>query len=724
MPSTPTMSELETASANAIEDMENLASGIQDPPGSVTFRNGQTTPNFRKRLQDVAFKVPVSFTSGLTAEDGSFTVTHEGVIYSANPSETPFTTTGTFVSGQWLVLRGLSADGVYSAELLGLTDGEDAASRLSSFLASGVNKIVVPEGKSVRIDTLCEAECRDSDVYLNGHFDCSGGGRIVIQGTHEALPNLASTVSPGIGKSVQFAAPHGLEVGDHVCFWDETDFSAGLARYYYRQGWRGLVAEIVSPTIVKFFGSLPVELDHAVMSVAKVTGGNVALPETCKFTPAPGETNPVILLARLKHVNVRAQVENGAAYQAIGVTQCYNVVSRDSKATALDGDAYPINVSCCGGGLLESVALFSSRHVQAIGGGGGFDGFSGNTPMRDFTVKDSIMRSSGNAGAADAHGASFGCRFVNCIMDAGWALGGGDHVGVDCTIICNGGFGVRMTEVDGGVIRLENPHFITYGAQSEGAVYLFPGFLSRDLTLIINNPTYEHRGGATDQIRPLAIHALSSYDWDVSAGAPSPLSHVNVFKVTVAGTYDGHAYDVDDLAIYTSHGPSGGKVIPIEPHRVDVKVTGARVVGSLTSVIFTFILGNRDVSSFYSLSIDELDGPGGVYISASQPANYNMPLRLPEQSVRTVTAVTSAATSVITSLLNFSWQYPRPPDCEPFWHIEGAGGATSSQLDITSNIYQRTRNYARCAIRRDWGAAFGSNYDAVLGARAWINDLA
>lgn len=85
------------------ENLDRLESAVNDAPGVWTTSTGVSVSNLRRRLAQIGYQVPVAFTSGLVAEDGSFTVTHNGEIYSANPANTPFTTTGTFNSAQWVV---------------------------------------------------------------------------------------------------------------------------------------------------------------------------------------------------------------------------------------------------------------------------------------------------------------------------------------------------------------------------------------------------------------------------------------------------------------------------------------------------------------------------------------------------------------------------------------------------------------------------------------------
>lgn len=101
------LATVETAFENIRTDAENGSRLYQDPPGTVTLRNGDVVANLRRRLEQVAYQVPVTFASGLTPDDGSYTVENAGKVYAAKPSALPFTTTATFDSSQWLLLSGL-----------------------------------------------------------------------------------------------------------------------------------------------------------------------------------------------------------------------------------------------------------------------------------------------------------------------------------------------------------------------------------------------------------------------------------------------------------------------------------------------------------------------------------------------------------------------------------------------------------------------------------------
>ena len=99
-----TASEFAAKIVQGDADLDRLHSAVNDAPGTFTTDEGVSVRNLRGRLEDIGYKVPVAFASGLEPQDGSFTVIYNGERYAADPADTPFTTTGTFNAAQWLSL--------------------------------------------------------------------------------------------------------------------------------------------------------------------------------------------------------------------------------------------------------------------------------------------------------------------------------------------------------------------------------------------------------------------------------------------------------------------------------------------------------------------------------------------------------------------------------------------------------------------------------------------
>jgi|GEM_PF-5918590 len=99
-----TASEFAAKIVQGDADLDRLHSAVNDAPGTFTTDEGVSVRNLRGRLDDIGYKVPVAFASGLEPQDGSFTVIYNGERYAADPADTPFTTTGTFNAANWVSL--------------------------------------------------------------------------------------------------------------------------------------------------------------------------------------------------------------------------------------------------------------------------------------------------------------------------------------------------------------------------------------------------------------------------------------------------------------------------------------------------------------------------------------------------------------------------------------------------------------------------------------------
>lgn len=119
----PTTTEVNTAATNFIDDTNTADQKINGAPGNVTDRHGVVTKNLEQLFSEIGYLVPVAFSSGLTPSAGNFTVEYLDNIYSANPSEVPFTTTSSFDSNQWLLVPGVSKNDITSTEFYRRDDG-------------------------------------------------------------------------------------------------------------------------------------------------------------------------------------------------------------------------------------------------------------------------------------------------------------------------------------------------------------------------------------------------------------------------------------------------------------------------------------------------------------------------------------------------------------------------------------------------------------------------
>lgn len=145
-------SNAQAFSRNA-SDLDSVVNGTS----SVTTRTGRSVLSIDEAMRRIGYEPPVAFTSGLSIARATQTVIYSGLTYHANPVSVPFTTTGTFSAGQWLLISNITAQDLAStasgkgASLIGLQDAGgnwDAANleALSTEIKAKIRKPVVAVG--------------------------------------------------------------------------------------------------------------------------------------------------------------------------------------------------------------------------------------------------------------------------------------------------------------------------------------------------------------------------------------------------------------------------------------------------------------------------------------------------------------------------------------------------------------------------------------------------
>ena len=167
-----TASEFAAKIVQGDADLDRLHSAVNDAPGAFTTDTGVSVDNLRKRLQDIGYKVPVAFASGLEPQDGSFTVIHNGEYYAADPGSTPFTTTGTFNAAQWVAF--IETLAVRYADYTG--DGSTTVFAISGTQPTGSDQL------KITIDGVTQH--RDAFTY--------------------AAPNVTFTDPPPVNSKIEF----------------------------------------------------------------------------------------------------------------------------------------------------------------------------------------------------------------------------------------------------------------------------------------------------------------------------------------------------------------------------------------------------------------------------------------------------------------------------------------------------------------------------------------
>lgn len=151
-----------------IQDFDAMANGA----GVYTDRFGKERLTLDAFMAANGFEVPVAFASGIAVSRTTQTVTYNGNTYHALPSALPFTTTGTFNSAQWALLR-QDANNVTSATLT--VSGFAATAALDGAWIHFAGRDVVGDGAGgmFRYSASSTATADDGIVFAP-----AGGGRL------------------------------------------------------------------------------------------------------------------------------------------------------------------------------------------------------------------------------------------------------------------------------------------------------------------------------------------------------------------------------------------------------------------------------------------------------------------------------------------------------------------------------------------------------------------
>lgn len=113
------------AFASNAETIDRVVNGTA---ATVATRTGKNVLSLDEAMRKIGLETPVAFASGLSITRATQTVVNGGLTYHANPASLPFTTTGTFSAGQWLLVSNITAQDLASTasgkglSLLGLND--------------------------------------------------------------------------------------------------------------------------------------------------------------------------------------------------------------------------------------------------------------------------------------------------------------------------------------------------------------------------------------------------------------------------------------------------------------------------------------------------------------------------------------------------------------------------------------------------------------------------
>ncbi len=277
-------------------------------------------------------------------------------------------------------------------------------------------------------------------------------------GTFTKIADLSGDVSAG-GLTISFAAAHGLSLGDWFIIYDPTDSSFNAARTYYRDGEWCQVREVTSTTAVKVasplkggYAAATVDIYSTSLNSPSIRGGqwNHGAKGLFLFTGCTGRLTE----------NIRT---NGAVNQAIYTDRCVNftVDVRDGfNSGSASSEDYCVVAGNSQHGRITGGRVYGRRHGVAIGGGD----FVCSVPNRDVLVDGMRVENDPASGAkaADIHGNSDKCGYVDCNIYGGAGIGGLNPIYRGCEITSGtDGVVASVDEFKGGLVDLRRVTLIT-----------------------------------------------------------------------------------------------------------------------------------------------------------------------------------------------------------------------------------------------------------------------
>lgn len=324
----------------------------------------------------------------------------------------------------------------------------DDTSALSAAFSSQAGTVAFMAGKQYVLS---------SDLIVSQSISVRGNnasiistGQLVFSGELIESTYLSASVSPGaIAIPVDDAS--GINSGDLLVIQDSVDSSFSAFRESYRKG-EFLKVKSVEENTINLFGRLQDSYPAGTTTkIHKVNSISVNIADlTINSTGVGG-----IRLNQCENsvlYNVCAKT-GGTSLRAIGISTCFNVaVINCSGICDAPSAGYQYGLSI---GQSQQVCVvgghyYGSRHGVTFGS-------SGLCPARDSIVYGATI-SAESLGAADFHGHSVGCWYVNCTINGAVWLGGRDTGYDNCKIYAKRTDGdvVLVVEAVGGSLTMRN----------------------------------------------------------------------------------------------------------------------------------------------------------------------------------------------------------------------------------------------------------------------------
>jgi len=266
-----------------------------------------------------------------------------------------------------------------------------------------------------------------------------GGSAIYVKGTGaNTFTTLPSFSGVGVGEfTIQFAAPHGLVVGDVVNITDQTDWSFCGYRDYYWKGWVSRVIAIESNKVYLLHGSPSNLTYNASTCVARklparkgkfggfsldLTGHSVSIDSYGMWMEfADG-------------VELDDFGQTGATRTGIYLTRSHGIRANRLKSHTRERSTFTGNDYAMIVGNSQNLRIrgdFTGNWAGTDIGGGSQDGSAHNYLVE---YNDCDIRSSSTVAASGTHGNMEDSGYTNCRIEGGASLSGKNPYYRDCDI--------------------------------------------------------------------------------------------------------------------------------------------------------------------------------------------------------------------------------------------------------------------------------------------------
>lgn len=556
----------------------------------------------------------------------------------------------------------------------------DVTSPIQAALDSGAKKIYFPEGTY----KVTAEMTRNSDVELvfdiHSAIDAtdalfSGNSVFHFSGSLVQIEELGANAVRG-SRQITFASAPSLSVGDIFCIFNPTNSSwSGFRTNYFAGEW--CEVEDVSGTTVTLKTAL---YDAYVVADVDVYRMDYVTPVLRNMHIDGDVSQDLVRLTLTAYADIEAYSSTHSNKSGVVLDRTFATTIRAKYTNNVGdgGDDYGLSIGGSQHTRVYGGNLYARRHAVTVGGGSSI----GCVPDRDVKIFDAVISNDVASGtfAADLHGNTEDCEYIDCTIYGGSSLQGKNNRYVNCKIF-NESLGMcgYAAEMKGGLFEYINCRFYTRV-----------------------NPQTNTRG---------------VIDF---GGNSSPITADTVEDVTIR--LRGCTFEGENLSGTTSFllFRNNGATVKVNIDIQDLTLN----VNNLGQIVFTDLVTGTADSDF--MIVDAVTGgPSGLLLCSHSGGDYSgFPHRLQRQSGTEVAACTSGQTfAEATNSVTFRYAYPRIPTATI--GISSTDGTAKSLFGgrvLTPVVYAVTATTMRPAVRASAETNFSSTENVLLHWTAEIRE--